>query len=584
MFSRAKGSARKPHRAPEPSWLNALASSSPAAQDIPDTDTHAASAEQAAAAHNFSKLLIHANEPATDVPAPATAPIGPQGGQVDTEVASRIQAAQSNGDSLTAPVRQQMEQSLSFNFSSVRIHADATSSELNQNVGARAFTTGNHIFLGPGVSPDETRLLAHELTHVVQQRHTGSAGPLVVGPAGDSFEQEAGAIGQSVALHQTSLATQARPAQITGVPAHDNGMLIQRDGPQDQQQDQRLADLERQQRVLAKHQAATDLDLRWRARFGERLASYRQTILRISGGLDAATQGFQSAQAAQAQTDALTTQLIGAAAAIIFAAGFEWVAAGALGAMGASAGRIEKTIELIENPANAAVSGSVNVAGVTTSTSSATQGQTPATPSTPGVQTPAGAAGGGAMAFLTSNSEALEHHVQLIEQAFINRGAQTQSFTDKQWEDFNPSAQESVYQQLLDQLSSVASGIEQLKTPAQVAQVFERHLWALWISNQADALSKAYIQQFQSENPQFGSSSPEAPPRAEDSRRLYEGETKAEQQYDMGSDIEARLNQVGVSGLAGVTLTGHWYSGNSPDNWRQMLLNWARSYSESIHA
>jgi uncharacterized protein DUF4157 len=85
----------------------------------------------------------------------------------------------------------------------VRVHTDAESDALNQGVSAVAFTTGNDVFFRQGAyspgSQEGQALLAHELTHVVQQRSMGSSGPMTVGPAGDSYEQEADTVGAAVA-------------------------------------------------------------------------------------------------------------------------------------------------------------------------------------------------------------------------------------------------------------------------------------------------------------------------------------------------------------------------------------------------
>jgi hypothetical protein len=67
-----------------------------------------------------------------------------------------------------------MEQVFGADFSGVKVHTDADADVLNQSLQARAFTTGKDIFFRSGeYRPDDTsgqRLLAHELTHVVQQR------------------------------------------------------------------------------------------------------------------------------------------------------------------------------------------------------------------------------------------------------------------------------------------------------------------------------------------------------------------------------------------------------------------------------
>ena len=66
-----------------------------------------------------------------------------------------------------------MEPRFGQNFGAVRIHSDRTSGDLARQISARAFTTGNHIFFGPSeFQPERSsgrHLLAHELTHVLQQ-------------------------------------------------------------------------------------------------------------------------------------------------------------------------------------------------------------------------------------------------------------------------------------------------------------------------------------------------------------------------------------------------------------------------------
>jgi hypothetical protein len=50
------------------------------------------------------------------------------------------------------------------------VHTGDRAARTNQALGALAFTTGNDIVLGEGSSIGDQRLLAHELTHVVQNR------------------------------------------------------------------------------------------------------------------------------------------------------------------------------------------------------------------------------------------------------------------------------------------------------------------------------------------------------------------------------------------------------------------------------
>ena len=92
-----------------------------------------------------------------------------------------------------------MEQAFGQDFSGVKAHTGAESAKANQQMGAEAFTQGNDVAFKSG-SPSK-ELVAHELTHVVQQR--GGAGSvqrkLTLGSAGDSFEQEADQVASTVA-------------------------------------------------------------------------------------------------------------------------------------------------------------------------------------------------------------------------------------------------------------------------------------------------------------------------------------------------------------------------------------------------
>jgi hypothetical protein len=67
-------------------------------------------------------------------------------------------------------VRARIESILGANLAGVRIHQSAIARETAKQFVARAFTCGEHIWLGPGESSDDVRLISHEMTHVVQSR------------------------------------------------------------------------------------------------------------------------------------------------------------------------------------------------------------------------------------------------------------------------------------------------------------------------------------------------------------------------------------------------------------------------------
>ena len=104
-----------------------------------------------------------------------------------------------------------MEQSVGEDLSGVEIHSGPQAAELAGALGAEAFTCGEQIFLGksaPSLNSDAgQRLLAHELTHVVQQRRASTVDTSAVGDAGDTFERAAD--------RTASLAMQGQSAPVT---------------------------------------------------------------------------------------------------------------------------------------------------------------------------------------------------------------------------------------------------------------------------------------------------------------------------------------------------------------------------------
>jgi hypothetical protein len=88
-------------------------------------------------------------------------------------VEQRLSSLQGGGSPLPSSVRSHMEPRFGADFGGVRLHTDSEAGQLNRDLQARAFTHGNDIYMGSGASApgstDGDRLLAHELTHVIQQ-------------------------------------------------------------------------------------------------------------------------------------------------------------------------------------------------------------------------------------------------------------------------------------------------------------------------------------------------------------------------------------------------------------------------------
>jgi hypothetical protein len=119
-------------------------------------------------------------------------------------LARQLAPAFRGGESLPDDVRAPMEQSFGADFGRVHVHADERSDVLNRALDAEAFTSGEHIFFRRNqFRPHSSRgheLLAHELTHVVQQARSNAAPAtgLTVGPADDAAEREADRVARSI--------------------------------------------------------------------------------------------------------------------------------------------------------------------------------------------------------------------------------------------------------------------------------------------------------------------------------------------------------------------------------------------------
>ncbi|AOX02094.1 hypothetical protein BJP34_24020 [Moorena producens PAL-8-15-08-1] len=104
------------------------------------------------------------------------------------DLEASIQRARGSGVPLSKKIKEPMDRAFGADFSRVRIHTDAQSDQLNRSIQARAFTTGQDIFFRQGEynpgSQVGQRLIAHELTHIVQQ--AGGIGKLQAQPESSS--------------------------------------------------------------------------------------------------------------------------------------------------------------------------------------------------------------------------------------------------------------------------------------------------------------------------------------------------------------------------------------------------------------
>ena len=104
----------------------------------------------------------------------------------------------SNGYPLPSTVRAEMEGSFGTSFGAVRLHTNSTAQQMSKAIGAKAFTHGHDIYFNSGYYDPATQagkhLLAHELTHVVQQgggKQAGSLSPQGQGTIHRELERDA---------------------------------------------------------------------------------------------------------------------------------------------------------------------------------------------------------------------------------------------------------------------------------------------------------------------------------------------------------------------------------------------------------
>lgn len=141
-----------------------------------------------------------------------TPEVGAEGGPVSDALAARIQASRGGGSPLDHGTKSTMEDGFDTSFDHVRVHTDREADSLNRSLAAKAFTTGSDVYFRNDASPADHTLLAHELTHVVQQRSMTGGGGMHVGPAGDAHEQQADGMAAAVASGSAGAATAQRHA------------------------------------------------------------------------------------------------------------------------------------------------------------------------------------------------------------------------------------------------------------------------------------------------------------------------------------------------------------------------------------
>jgi hypothetical protein len=132
---------------------------------------------------------------------------GKAGGATPARAASRAIGDRGGGEPLNRGTRRTLESRLGADLGAVRVHQGDASREASRELGARAFTHRDHIWLGPGASQADTRLMAHEVAHVMQQRGMAGAAPAIMRDVdkGHYYPDRGGAVARGRKLQQSHM-------------------------------------------------------------------------------------------------------------------------------------------------------------------------------------------------------------------------------------------------------------------------------------------------------------------------------------------------------------------------------------------
>jgi len=146
------------------------------------------------------------------------------------------------GSPLDTDTRTRMEGSIGADFSDVRVHTGGDADRSAKSLGAHAYTSGSDVVFAQGrydpASETGQRTLAHELTHVVQQRSGPVDGEMTdtgvkVSSPSDRFEQAAEANAERI--------VSGGPAAATPSAAPAGAAPVQREGEEEEEPVQTLA-------------------------------------------------------------------------------------------------------------------------------------------------------------------------------------------------------------------------------------------------------------------------------------------------------------------------------------------------------
>lgn len=165
-----------------------------------------------AAAQVLAMKSVDIGNAAVSAPVLTRRSVSSQASSQDTVPDSVNQTLRSSGEQLSPSIRAHFEPRFGHDFSQVRVHRESIAADSARAINAHAYTVGNHLVFGSGKyapqSPAGRELLAHELTHVIQQCQSGGLNLSSAQREGEA-RQASTAISRGSALPRISAASTA---------------------------------------------------------------------------------------------------------------------------------------------------------------------------------------------------------------------------------------------------------------------------------------------------------------------------------------------------------------------------------------
>ncbi len=145
-------------------------------------------------ASSIQRKCAHCEEEKKKMPVMRKADNG-GGFETSPAFASQLSNTRGGGQAMPSETRGFMESRFGRDFSNVRVHTDGQAANMNRDIQAKAFTHGSDIYFNQGEFAPNTeggkRLLAHELTHTVQQEEDDKVQRMIELPKGTNFNTQA---------------------------------------------------------------------------------------------------------------------------------------------------------------------------------------------------------------------------------------------------------------------------------------------------------------------------------------------------------------------------------------------------------